>query len=290
MKILFRCDPALRDLLPRPVPARAALPDWLRRMPARAASALHTEPVRTVKQCPPFVDAMAHGFVLPLPCDVHVNDGRITWDWPIPKLGAALHPRAPIAFHAPAQLAGSPFHDPDQVAIKFNCFWTVALEPGWSLLALHPINRADLPFRLLSGLVDADRFHDVGILFPAIWTDRSFAGVLPRGTPVAQCVPVRRDPLDLEFAVFEAAETGRFQDTAEALLAGPGHYRKHFRASGAGAFEGAPEQGGFEEHHAAIDGYQRLRDPAETLGPQPEGNPESAECLVEPTRLGEHDT
>ena len=27
MKITFRCDPALIDLLPRPVPARAALPE-----------------------------------------------------------------------------------------------------------------------------------------------------------------------------------------------------------------------------------------------------------------------
>ncbi len=33
MKIIFRCDPALRDRLPRPAPALQALPEWLREMP-----------------------------------------------------------------------------------------------------------------------------------------------------------------------------------------------------------------------------------------------------------------
>ena len=53
------------------------------------------------------------------------------------------------------------------VIVKFNSFWTIELEPGYSLFATHPVNRADLPFRLLTGLVDCDRFRDVGVLFPA---------------------------------------------------------------------------------------------------------------------------
>ncbi len=41
MRMTFRCDPALSDHLPRPVPARTALPDWLRAMPATAHSDIH---------------------------------------------------------------------------------------------------------------------------------------------------------------------------------------------------------------------------------------------------------
>ncbi len=52
-------------------------------------------------------------------------------------------------------------------AIKFNSFWTIELEEGWSLLAMHPANRHDLPFRLLTGVVDSDRFNDIGIFFPS---------------------------------------------------------------------------------------------------------------------------
>jgi hypothetical protein len=67
MKITFRCDPALVDLLPRPLPARAVLPDWLRAMAPRVPSPVHQRSIRTVKQCPPFVDAMSHGFMMLLP-------------------------------------------------------------------------------------------------------------------------------------------------------------------------------------------------------------------------------
>jgi len=42
-------------------------------------------------------------------------------------------------------------------------------------------------------LVDADTYRDNFINFPAFWHDADFNGVLPKGTPVAQCVPVKRD-------------------------------------------------------------------------------------------------
>jgi len=235
MKITFRCDPALIDLLPRPRPAQAALPDWLRAMAPRQPSALHGRPIRTVKQCPPFVDAMGFGFVIGLPCDVTVDDGRFGWHWPEAQVGVPGHPRAPLSFHVAEQLAGSPLAQGGRSAIKFNSFLTIELEPGWSLLAQHPVNRLDLPFRTLSGLVDADRFHAVGINFPALWTEPGFSGVLPRGTPVAQCHPVRREALELVCQPMSAGDVQRYDDLARRILAGPGVYRKGYRRKGEGA-------------------------------------------------------
>src|ERR1700733_281071 len=217
MRVVFRCDPALYDRLPRPVAARAALPEWLRAMPASAFSELHGQEIRTVKQCPPFVDAMAHGFLIPLPCDVTVRDGRFSWVWDLPPLSIEAHPRSPLSFHVPAQVTGTPFHDAGRAVIKFNSFWTIELENGYSLFATHPVNRADLPFRLLTGLVDSDRFSDVGILFPAVWTDADFEGVLPRGTPVAQGFPSLGDALARQFQPFSAEEAERYQSTANIL-------------------------------------------------------------------------
>ena len=243
MKIRFRCDPALLGHIPPPVPARAALPDWLRAMPATAASELHGGPVRTVKQCPPFVDAMAHGFIVPLPCDVRVAGGRLSWDWDLPSPSIPAHPRSPLSFHAPAQVAGSPFHQDGCAIVKFNSFWTVALPPGWSLFATHPANREDLPFRLLTGLVDADRFTAVGILFPAQWKDPGFEGMLPRGTPVAQCFPVPREPLDLDVGALDPVGAELYAATAHALLSAPGTYRRRHRArrGRSAAVEGPPQ-------------------------------------------------
>jgi hypothetical protein len=230
MRMIFRCDPALSDHLPRPVPARSALPDWLRAMPAKAHSEIHGREIRTVKQCPPFIDAMAYGVMILLPCDITVTSGSFSWGWNIPEPVTSGHPRAPLSFHVAAQFADAPFARAGQAAIKFNSFWTIELEPGWSLFATHPVNRDDLPFRLISGLVDSDRFHDGGINFPAVWTAPDFFGVLKKGTPVAQCFAVPRTAPQLEFESFDESHKTSYAKTVNEVLSTPGVYRKRFRA------------------------------------------------------------
>ena len=230
MRMIFRCDPALADQLPPPVPARGQLPDWLRAMPANAHSEIHGRDIRTVKQCPPFVDAMAYGVMILLPCDVRMDHGSLSWAWDVPEPATSGHPRAPLSFHVPAQLIGTPFASAGQAAIKFNSFWTIELEPGWSLFATHPVNRWDLPFRTITGLVDADRFHDGGINFPALWTEPEFSGVLPKGTPVAQCFAVPRAAPELVFESFDEAHQAAYAKTVSDVLAAPNVYRKRFRA------------------------------------------------------------
>ena len=229
MMVRLRCDPALEAVLPRPVPAREALPAWLKAMPMTAVSDMHDGAmIRTVKQCPPFVDAMRSGFVMLLPCDVHYADGIFDWDWGTAEPSLSGHPRAPINFHSAAQVAGAPFGDVN--LIKFVGFWTIELPPGWSLLATHPVNCDDLPFRTLTGLVDCDRFHQIGLLFPARWLDPAASVTLPRGTPIAQCIPLRREALMLEFSTIDAARAEDFARVGRAVLAEPGVYRKQFRA------------------------------------------------------------
>jgi hypothetical protein len=230
MRMIFRCDPALSDYLPRPILARSALPDWLRAMPAKARSEIHGREIRTVKQCPPFIDAMAYGVLIRLPCDITVDRGSFSWDWNVPEPLTSGHPRAPLSFHVPAQFPDAPFARQGQAAIKFNSFWTIELEPGWSLFATHPVNRDELPFRLISGLVDSDRFHDGGINFPAIWMQPDFCGVLPKGTPVAQCFAVLRAAPQLEFERFDEAHKAAYAKTVTEVLSTPGVYRKRFRA------------------------------------------------------------
>ena len=61
-------------------------------MPAKALSEFHGQDIRTVKQCPPFVDAMSAGFLIPLPCDVRVErGGKFSWDWSLPPFNAGYH-------------------------------------------------------------------------------------------------------------------------------------------------------------------------------------------------------
>ena len=230
MNIIFRCDPALLELLPRPIPAKQTLPEWLRTMPRKAYSDLHERDIRTVKQCPPFVDAMSHGFMVLLPCDVHVNRGIFTWDWDLPPLTVDEPPSSPLSFHVPAQVTGTPFHDGHSSAIKFNSFWTIELEVGWSLFATHPVNREDLPFRTLTGLISSDRFTNAGINFPALWLKSAFEGVLPKGTPVAQCFPLPRVQPTLVYESLSQERAREYTKLVKEVMSTPGVYRKRFRA------------------------------------------------------------
>lgn len=230
MKIVFRCPPELEGLLPRPVPAREGLPAWLKSMPSEAREAELGFDLRTLKHCPPFIDAMSSGFLIPLAADIEVSGGRFSWDWQLPPSSLGEITRAPLSFHYPAQAEGTPLHAPDTAAIKFNNFWTVELPEGVSLLALHPVNREELPFRTLTGVIDADLYTDAFIQFPARWLDPAFEGVLERGTPVAQCIPFRREALDLAFESLAGDRAEAFREVQAALAAEPGVYRKRFRA------------------------------------------------------------
>jgi hypothetical protein len=120
--------------------------------------------------------------------------------------------------------------DGDRFIIKFNCFWTIEAPPGYSLLFTHPVNRDDLPFTTLSGLIDCDTFHDSPLNFPARWHDANFNGVLPKGTPVAQCLPVKRESWAGRFETLSDDDTTRLIATKTALRNEPGLYRREFRA------------------------------------------------------------
>lgn len=227
LRVRLSCLPGYGAHLPRPVLARTALPDWLRTMPATHPSEAAGIDVRTLKQCPPFLDAMQCGLLFPLAADLHVENGVFSWDTELLAHPLARLSRAPIGVHVPEQAAGAPFADPSRFIVKFVNHWTVALPDGVSLLVGHPMNREELPFRTLWGLVDG--FADGLVHFPALWTDPSFSGTLAKGTPVAQAVPVRREALDLDIAEMDEAALERHVELADALHADPGHYRKAHR-------------------------------------------------------------
>ncbi len=138
---------------------------------------------------------MTYGFLIPLICDLKVENGEFTWDNDLPPGGAVNFVRSPIGFHDASQVTGTPLFEDDRFLIKFHNLWTIEAPDGYALLFTHPVNRFDLPFTTLTGLVDCDRYHDNWIHFPAHWHDLNFSGVLPKGTPVAQCLPVKREKL-----------------------------------------------------------------------------------------------
>jgi len=81
-------------------------------------------------------------------------------------------------------------------------------------LATHPINRFDLPFRTLTRLVDCDRFHDIGIFFPALWTEPDTSACSRAACRSCNACPSSATALDLSFETMDAAELERFAERA----------------------------------------------------------------------------
>ncbi|MEQ9259784.1 MAG: hypothetical protein RIG84_11865 [Roseovarius sp.] len=228
--ITARCHPALAPLLPKPLPAAQALPGWLRDMPSEvAAPSLGGERVRTLKHCPPLIDALSLGLVIPLATDLTVENGEISWDWDPPILPDTLISRAPVGLHVPEQAEGVPLRLAAGAVLKFMNFWTLEAPPGWSLLFTHPLNRVDLPFQTLSGVVDCDLFRDGYVHFPALWLEPGFSGTLPAGTPVAQIIALPREAPTLAVEQMSEARIAANKGVQEALQAERGVYRKRFR-------------------------------------------------------------
>ncbi len=225
--LIFRCARELEGHIPPPIPAAQGLPDWLRLMPAQAFNAVVNASDDTVKRCPPFVDAMTSGVLIPLMCDIYVENGEFSWDMELPP---SVGPRSPIAFHDGAQVEGTPLFQPDRFLVKFANPWTIEAPEGYALLFTHPVNRFDLPFMTLTGMVDCDRYRDAWIHFPARWCDETFSGVLRKGTPIAQCFPIRREAWGLQTAALTDVETERTADLLSDMAREKGVYRKRFRA------------------------------------------------------------
>ena len=220
MKIVFSCPPDMFGRLPEPQLARRTAPEWYRAMPMENPLPEGGQDL-TVKHCMPFLDALTHGFIMPLQADITVTDGRFDWDWPFDE--------SPLSLHFPTQAPGVPFVRPDEVVVKAHNFWSIRTEPGWSILFTHPLNRLDLPFRTLSGLVDTDGFDSLPVHFPMMWADRDFAGTLPAGTPVAHCIPVKRDRLEMETAAMTGEEDEAAQRLKQSILAERGYYKNRIR-------------------------------------------------------------
>ena len=87
-----------------------------------------------------------------------------------------------------------------------------------------------MPFTTLTGMVDCDAFYQNPVNFPARWNNPDFNGVLKKGTPIAQCFPVKRESWAARFEVFSSEDSLELAQSRETILTGADVYRRQFRA------------------------------------------------------------
>jgi len=70
--ITFSCRKEILDIIPHPVEASKAMPEWFRKL-GRDIKGLDKTQSGTIKRCVPVLDAVSQGYIIPLWCDVHVK-------------------------------------------------------------------------------------------------------------------------------------------------------------------------------------------------------------------------
>ena len=167
------------EVVPYPKPARNYIPEWYRNIPA-FRDGKGTE--KTIKMCSPFAESFAFGYIQETWEDINIISGDIG------ENTALIGKRKKVA---------NSFSIPDEytdVEFVWHPMWIPKLPDGYSALITHPINRVDLPFHTLSGVVEHDTYSQstINSNLPFLMR-KDFSGVIPKGTPMYQIIPFKRD-------------------------------------------------------------------------------------------------
>jgi hypothetical protein len=198
-------------------PAIDFIPDWYRLSPSQepgTKSELNTRLVRstsTYKKCTPFQDAMTIGYIVCTSADIEVVDieGQKMFLW---KSNRVL-----VSPHASWQTNG--FVIPkgySEITNKFVNEFSIRTPKGISTLFVNPLNRHDLPFLSISGVVDTDSF-DMDINFPFIIRD-NFTGIIPKGTPIVQLIPFERKKWSRKYEKYDPVKRQKSSDKFNSII------------------------------------------------------------------------
>jgi len=181
------------DDLEKPEPASKFIPDWYKNMESYMGGEKKPDgtakTTSTIKRCMPVFDAMTAGYVVKLPADVYVRikNGEQFFEWS--SLGL-------IAFHPVEQAPTHPLKNKHAYP-KWTTHWSIRTPKGYSTLFVQPMHRESV-FTILPGIVDTDEYY-APVNFPFIIKDPEFEGLIPKGTPIVQIIPFKRDSWTMQF-------------------------------------------------------------------------------------------
>lgn len=194
-----------------PVPGSIKIPKWYGGFPLRKENEKKTkwdhrgQPANlTIKACNPVLDGFLTGYMVLLENDVEVSNREsqafLYWREGGPEL-VTTHSLDQL----PKEMLSGEYWE---AAYKWSNHWTITPPGGYSLLFTHPLNRQDLPFTTMSGVVDADTYKNP-VNFPFL-LKKDFEGIIEAGTPIAQVIPIKRESWEMEYLEFSQKNTLKY--------------------------------------------------------------------------------
>jgi len=171
-----------------PVAAKSEIPQWY-----KDGESTYTVDGKTqmpgLKTCIPVLDVLMSGYLIKTSVNIYISknqNGSISIDY-----DKDLEDNDPIGLRPEQMGATIPRpagHLKDHLVWTPNWGWKTPR--GYSMLVTHPMNRWDLPFTTMSAIVDSDKFHGPGNM--PFFLKEGFEGLIPKGTPYIQLLPIKR--------------------------------------------------------------------------------------------------
>jgi len=216
------------DLLEQPVVARTQIPQWYKDIEQTHIKKPEFEDNGSLrntnlKMCIPYWDALVSGYVQTTWTDIYISKS-------INKEGLEV-----VEYNyasMPTPMSSRPYkniktHDGEYYEIEFTWFkpWIPVLPKGYSILITHPLNRLDLPFTSLNGIVDSDSFYHSTWGNLPFYIKKDFEGLIPAGTPMYQMIPIKRDSWQSKKESFSTEQRKRINSYNSKFW---GHYKTKF--------------------------------------------------------------
>lgn len=189
-----------------PIPSKSLIPDWYRAgeiaistKTNKVAKPGESNIIGGMKSCIPFLDAMISGYFICFWEDLYVaTTDKVESFYSVTKnpYTDKYEMKNPQNLNMVEERVGDMGHTmprPNGYCDNHMIFkgqWGVRLPKGWSLAVTHPMNRFDLPYITTSGIIDSDEWWTGGNI--PLFFQKNFEGVISKGTPVAQLIPIKR--------------------------------------------------------------------------------------------------
>jgi hypothetical protein len=203
-------------------PAKNHIPEWYKQIPRWKNNQIFEMGKgfnNTIKQCMPFLDSLTTGYMIVLPNDLYVknNNGLPFLTWNIAEFPPENRSEVSNLNLVPTG------HYPIEYTWKTGVANTIPL--GYSMLVTHPLNRYDLPFTTLSGVVDGGLIMNPKGSIP-FYIKENFEGIIHQGTPIAQIILFRQENWSSKMIKGLSEESKMHNDFGQSVLTG--WYKKTF--------------------------------------------------------------
>lgn len=188
-------DKKVYNVLDCPKSSKLYIPDWYKKSKNTWIDNTSAGIERPgMKGCLPFLDAFTSGYIHELPCDIEFvknKNGDLSYAWHGEHISGIrpLITRQQESGGAPQTLPE--FEGYYNIEFQWYTMWDAKTPKGYSTFYQHPINRFDLPFITMSGVIDTDRWNGDGPV--PFLLKKDFEGTIPAGTPIIQFFPFKRE-------------------------------------------------------------------------------------------------